>query len=629
MNSDHARFIPIFLIFSVVASWYWIGFRIDDKENKKLAEVERVSASLPTKTTMCILSDNRWVLRKSMPSPVLLCCLLIMNQVVQAITYAAGSIVGRRFTSSSKSTFLHRKSQARGFSVRRLRRLEHHSPRATTIPTIANLQSVSKIPDFMPEPASNLVEQAYEFFQSKGLTDVKMKPAMLGGRMSMISTEEIPKGEPILSVPSMLCITKKDVEDDPLLKELSEGQDTLTSLALWIMRERALGQDSKWVGYFKTLPLFTYSPITWTSEERNSLLQGSFIKEEANQRVQALEKRWIALEQKIDELISSSSSSSSSLDALRGGLTFQAFVDAFSVVLAHGVYLESVKQVALVPLTELLPRVVVSSSSSSSSSSSTGGTTLMATLDYDQSKDAVVLTADTKIGKGDEIYVTEPVGMSNAELLLTKGYCRSDNPDDFVTVQANVVMADALYTAKKQILDAYNMSEEQTFLVYKDRLPLELLSYLRLSRLQNTDELLKLDFEGDKPISEMNEYEILQLLLTEARMISAGYRTPDTDSDRFVLKDMESSVPAKLAALLRIGEKQVVSSFMDTVRTRLAPIRGIPTKKGMENQNQEILDMFETFESLPSVPGKAIKSFTNWWTDENNWKDPDEDDSNR
>mmetsp|Transcript_11303 Transcript_11303/g.18061 ORF Transcript_11303/g.18061 Transcript_11303/m.18061 type:complete len:254 (-) Transcript_11303:251-1012(-) len=253
----------------------------------------------------------------------------------------------------------------------------------------------------------------------------------------------------------------------------------------------------------------------------------------------------------------------------------------------------------------------------------------MATLDYDQSKDAVVLTADTKIGKGDEIYVTEPVGMSNAELLLTKGYCRSDNPDDFVTVQANVVMADALYTAKKQILDAYNMSEEQTFLVYKDRLPLELLSYLRLSRLQNTDELLKLDFEGDKPISEMNEYEILQLLLTEARMISAGYRTPDTDSDRFVLKDMESSVPAKLAALLRIGEKQVVSSFMDTVRTRLAPIRGIPTKKGMENQNQEILDMFETFESLPSVPGKAIKSFTNWWTDENNWKDPDEDDSNR
>merc|ERR1719231_1321416 len=107
-------------------------------------------------------------------------------------------------------------------------------------------------------------------------------------------------------------------------------------------------------------------------------------------------------------------------------------------------------------------------------------------------------------------------------------------------------------------------------------------------------------------------------------MISAGYRTPDTDSDRFVLKDMESSVPAKLAALLRIGEKQVVSSFMDTVRTRLAPIRGIPTKKGMENQNQEIIDMFDAFEAIPKAPGKLVNDLKNWWTDEENWKIPDE-----
>jgi hypothetical protein len=33
---------------------------------------------------------------------------------------------------------------------------------------------------------------------------------------------------------------------------------------------------------------------------------------------------------------------------------------------------------------------------------------------------------------------------------------------------------------------------------------------------------------------------------------------------------------------------------------RLAPIRGIPTKKGMEDPNQDLLEIFQAVESIPS-----------------------------
>jgi hypothetical protein len=33
---------------------------------------------------------------------------------------------------------------------------------------------------------------------------------------------------------------------------------------------------------------------------------------------------------------------------------------------------------------------------------------------------------------------------------------------------------------------------------------------------------------------------------------------------------------------------------------RLAPIRGIPTKKGLQDPNQDLLEVFETLENIPS-----------------------------
>jgi protein-histidine N-methyltransferase len=55
------------------------------------------------------------------------------------------------------------------------------------------------------------------------------------------------------------------------------------------------------------------------------------------------------------------------------------------------------------------------------------------------------------------------------------------------------------------------------FPVYRDRFPIQMLSFLRLSRVQDSAELAKITFEGDSIVSQLNEYEVLQLVMGEMR----------------------------------------------------------------------------------------------------------------
>lgn len=57
-----------------------------------------------------------------------------------------------------------------------------------------------------------------------------------------------------------------------------------------------------------------------------------------------------------------------------------------------------------------------------------------------------------------------------------------------------------------------------------------------------------------------------------------------------------------LAAKLRLSEKQILAATADAVRRRLAPIRGIPTKQGMQRQDADLLEIFDTLARLRLLP---------------------------
>ena len=61
------------------------------------------------------------------------------------------------------------------------------------------------------------------------------------------------------------------------------------------------------------------------------------------------------------------------------------------------------------------------------------------------------------------------------------------------------------------------MQEKEIFPLYIDRFPIQLLSFLRFSRIQDTAQFARASFEKDVVVSQMNEYETLQLVMGELR----------------------------------------------------------------------------------------------------------------
>ena len=142
-------------------------------------------------------------------------------------------------------------------------------------------------------------------------------------------------------------------------------------------------------------------------------------------------------------------------------------------------------------------------------------------------------------------------------------------------------------------------------------MPREFLSYLRFARVTNSEELFAVSFTEDKIISPMNEYETLQLLMADCRDRMSAYDTNEED-ELLLQKRDDVSLKIRNASRLRQTEKELVGEMMNAVRRRLAPIRGIPTKQGMEDPNADLLGMIEFFESIPNAPKKAFENFQKW-----------------
>ena len=164
---------------------------------------------------------------------------------------------------------------------------------------------------------------------------------------------------------------------------------------------------------------------------------------------------------------------------------------------------------------------------------------------------------------------------------------------------------------KSQILESVGFGPKERFPVFADRMPNQLLAYIRLARVQDPALFAKVSFEQDVVLSQMNEYEVLQLLMGDCRERLAAYRK-SLEEDIKINQQSDLSTKEKLAVKLRLSEKRIISATMDAVRQRLAPIRGIVTKSGMQDVNQDPKEIFDTIESIPAVPQKIFQGFTDW-----------------
>ena len=480
--------------------------------------------------------------------------------------------------------------------------------------------------------------------------------------------------QPIVTIPGDLAVTAVDAAEHPSVGGIvkASGVGDVVALALWLLAERGesasaggggaapppppTGSTRKdWGPLLASLPATSDSPVLWPETERKELLRGSPVLSEARERDAALDRQWAELEK-----VAAESGGGGNGWPPGGDFTRDGFRGAVAAVLANATYLPAAGCFALLPLISVAGRTGriaggeggggagggegggasesgrggspgASSSGASSSSSDQSSTKTGALLDYDESLGAAVLSATRPYAPGEQVLLGD--GRPSGELLLATGELYADddplavaratnlstfttNPSECLTVTVGLVPTDRLLVAKRQILEAAGFppgsDASQAFPIFPDRMPLQLLAYLRLARLQESAQLASVTFENDVIISQLNEYEVLQLLSGECKERLGNYGSAAED-DLKTLQRPDSSPREKVAARLRLAEKSVLQGTLDAVRRRLAPIRGVPTKDGsMTDANADLLEIFGALEALPSVPGKIVGGFMSW-----------------
>ncbi|GIL70833.1 hypothetical protein Vretimale_3919 [Volvox reticuliferus] len=423
---------------------------------------------------------------------------------------------------------------------------------------------------------------------------VQRMPGDVGERVAFVAARDIREREVVMTIPEKLAVTSVDAENHDMVGPLAVECSELTALTLWLVAERARGSVSVHGGLLSTLPEATLSPLLWEETELAELLAGSPVLDEARARRDALRRQWAALEPRLR----------ADPDRFPPGIFSEgAFYRAFSVVVAHARFLPSANCFALLPLASSMGRT---------------GNSNGCDLDFDGQTNTVVVTAARPFRSGSELLLND--GRPNGELLLATGGLQDGNMADYLDWPAALVPADKYFMLKSQVLETLGFGQRESFPVYADRMPIQLLAYLRLSRLADPALLAKVSFEKDVELSQMNEYEILQILMGDCRERLAAY-SKSYEEDVKIAQDPDLAPKERLAVKLRLGEKRIINATMEAVRRRLAPIRGIPTKSGaLQDPNSDLKEIFDTIENLPKAPLRLLEGFVSWARGE---QDPD------
>jgi hypothetical protein len=144
---------------------------------------------------------------------------------------------------------------------------------------------------------------------------------------------------------------------------------------------------------------------------------------------------------------------------------------------------------------------------------------------------------------------------------------------------------------------------KEVFPLYLDKFPIQLLNYLRFTRIQDIGELAKARFDQDVIISQQNEYEVLQLVMGDLRERLQGYR----DNQVWDLRNMS----VNMCLLEAVGQKQ----WSTVARSMPVPFHSsvwIGVGGGRKIAPRSILITTKKASSLVTPDGKGYFTIHNW-----------------
>ena len=426
--------------------------------------------------------------------------------------------------------------------------------------------------------------------KAEAKTEAPLLPTEGEGRSAhAVCPRSVSKGEVIVSVPASPCTSAADLT-------LAPGEDNDEELAA-VGPALGLSDSPPQLQHIIGPGRFADPPLLWSESERANLLAGSRALPEVNAAFSNLQTAFNSFTDANDPALLPSFDVFLFWCAAAG--SFGWVLESAGNVLVYAPGFELIDRVPEVPGDDQLANVRV---------------------DYDDERNACAISATRHIEEGEPLVAFDSAALPLERAFALRGRLpyrpvadhdlgKTQLDGDSTEYVAELVETDPLMQAKKEVAATKSLQQSQPFPVFGSQLPAQLYAFLRLARLQEAGELTKVELERDTPVSQLNEYEALQRLLADLRERLYSFPKPGIDEELRIAKRTDSSASRErdvLAAELRYREKEVLRRAMQTVRDKLAPVRGVPTKDGkIENPNADLNEIFETLEA----PFRAAKGF--------------------
>ncbi|KAL2555650.1 SET domain-containing protein [Forsythia ovata] len=239
---------------------------------------------------------------------------------------------------------------------------------------------------------------------------------------SLYASKYIRTWDCILKVPYSAQLSKDDLLPD-IASLLGSEVGNVAKVALLILYEQKLGQNSEWFPYISRLPqpVDMHSVILWGDDELEMILPSALYEETTRQKAQ-IEKDFWAVKVAFDHF-----------PHVFRDVKLQDFTYAYALVTSRA--WESSKGVSMIPFADFLNH---------------GGTSQSCVLS-DEGKQHSEVIADRDYAPGDQVLIRYGK-FSNATLLLDFGFTLPHNIYDQVQIELNVPHHDRLCAMKLELL---------------------------------------------------------------------------------------------------------------------------------------------------------------------------------
>ncbi|CAI9773980.1 unnamed protein product [Fraxinus pennsylvanica] len=284
--------------------------------------------------------------------------------------------------------------------------------------------------NFSPE-ASHYIQEDYDDFlpwlERKAGTRISSVLSIgksAYGR-SLYASKYIRTWDCILEVPYSVQLSKDNLPPD-IASSLGSEVSNVAKVALLILYEQKLGQNSEWFPYISRLPqpADMHSTILWRDDELE-MIQPSALYEETTRLKAQMEMDFCAVKVAFDHF-----------PHVFGDVKLQDFAYAYALVTSRA--WESSKGVSMIPFADFLNH---------------DGTSQSCALS-DEGKQHSEVIADRDYAPGDQVLIRYGK-FSNATLLLDFGFTLPHNIYDQVQIELNVPHHDQLCVMKLKLLHRY------------------------------------------------------------------------------------------------------------------------------------------------------------------------------